>query len=950
MANFTLPRFELPSNWIQAARDHNVSWEEILTARTGTDEGLSSFLNDNSNINFWPALTVQEWKGLVLFKKSQSDLTKRLNGQGSSAIIHDSHQDNDVTIPTSRTSAWQLYKSKLLNEKHFKEESVNEMERSCIKILKCLSRDTTQIGPIKGLVMGSVQSGKTANMAGIMAMAADWGWNMFIILSGTIESLRQQTQKRLFNDLNNRKCQLTWQKLSLGSTTENQAQDLNFEGTSLQRYMTVCLKQSDNLSNLIQWLHRDGNSQKQMKVLVIEDESDQASINTNDIDSDERSRINGMLCNLVNGRKVNGDESNSHFQAMNYIGYSATPYANVLNEAGIESLYPRSFITTLKPSDEYFGPQQIFGIEGGEYDGLDIICKIPTEEERIIQQINDAAYGTIIEEAQTDIEEIRPLIDTDGNIIELPNSFADSICWFLCGTALMRFWEYKKPISMLVHTSQRTDCHAKVSMAISYWFVSHTEKEILDMCHNIWNREVHHFNKSKLREQYPNYGVPDIRIKDYPEFEVIRPYLESLLRGNRITHIKMDAENNPQYHEGVHLCIDNCHNNGTVDGIHMRVFYPEKELDFAPAFIVVGGNTISRGLTLEGLISTYFLRTPGQADTLMQMGRWFGFRVGYEIIPRIWLTDRTSNLFNYLSSLDQELRDEIREMEVLGKLPSEYGPRVLNSPRRFRITAKNRTQRAEPTDLDFSGTFLQTYLFDTNRDILQRNLDLTSAFLSNLGTPSRIKSCVAQDYVWRNVQFDVVREYIEQYQFQPRMKTLNNINPLLEWVGEVTSNGNLKDWNIVLAGINNPDASDFNFGTGYTIKKVHRTRLIKNAIEGVINIGVLRSSKDIMADIDLDSVSVDLRNEILSNSGDSAKILRTKAGLGNVPQLIVYIVDRDSRATNSSTREDLNSGVDIAGICINIPGDTMVPGHTTAVSIHLKHEDKLIIDNCDING
>ena len=209
--------------------------------------------------------------------KTQSDLVNRLNGQGSSAIIHDNHQDNDVTIPTSRTSAWQLYKRKLLDEKHFKAESVNEMERSCIKILKCLSRDTTQIGPIKGLVMGSVQSGKTANMAGIMAMAADWGWNMFIILSGTIESLRQQTQRRLFNDLNNRKCQLTWHvkgNLSLGSPIGDRSQDLDFVGTSLQRYMTVCLKNSTRLKNLIQWLQADGNVQKQMKVLLIEDESD----------------------------------------------------------------------------------------------------------------------------------------------------------------------------------------------------------------------------------------------------------------------------------------------------------------------------------------------------------------------------------------------------------------------------------------------------------------------------------------------------------------------------------------------------------------------------------------------------------------------------------------------------------------------------------------------------
>lgn len=89
----------------------------------------------------------------------------------------------------------------------------------------------------------------------------------------------------------------------------------------------------------------------------------------------------------------------------------------------------------------------------------------------------------------------------------------------------------------------------------------------------------------------------------------------------------------------------------------------------APAFIVIGGATLSRGLTIEGLISTFFLRSVGQADTLMQMGRWFGYRKKYELLPRLWITDKTRQQFAFLATLDQELRDEIQYMDLTGRSP-----------------------------------------------------------------------------------------------------------------------------------------------------------------------------------------------------------------------------------------------------------------------------------------
>ena len=217
----------------------------------------------------------------------------------------------------------QLYKKKL-KDKGFKDLVIEEMERTTLRILRRLSTNTVNKQSIKGLVIGNVQSGKTANMAALMAMAADWGWNLFIILSGTIENLRQQTQKRLLDDLNT-PGNLNWralEHLSKNTSLGQRAQDLHFEDSSRERYFTVCLKNATRLRNLIQWIYADPNKQRQMKILVIDDEADQAGINTANIKSKDRRTINRLIVNLVNGKNEKGEIINSHFRAMNYIGYS----------------------------------------------------------------------------------------------------------------------------------------------------------------------------------------------------------------------------------------------------------------------------------------------------------------------------------------------------------------------------------------------------------------------------------------------------------------------------------------------------------------------------------------------------------------------------------------------------------------------------------------------------
>lgn len=935
MADFGLLDYDAHRGWIRRARtEGKMSWEEIALGGTGNENELRDFLNVQIKFNFWKDITCDEWKELVEREKKAEEETEEIRYLSGQAIIYGSGEENESRVSTDPNSAWQLYRKKLLGD-GFKEETVDLMQETTRKILKKLSNDTSMIKPVKGLVIGNVQSGKTANMAALMAMAADCGWNMFIILSGTIDNLRRQTQSRLLSDLN---CpgNLNWsglEHLSKKPAYGQRAQDLHFEDGSKQRYFTVCLKNPGRLRGLIQWLQSDSNKQKQMRILVIDDEADQAGINTANIAGSTIRTINKLIRDLVNGRNEKSKEVETKYRAMNYIGYTATPYANILNEAGEDSLYPRNFISTLSVSKEYFGPQQIFGLEGGEcdYDGLDIINIIDESDLDVIKDIHE------------------------GESFYIPLSLQNSICWFLCGVACMRIWNYKKPISMLIHTSQKTNHHANIAEAVKDWISGRELKDIIDTCEKVWEQETRRFSFKKFKEQYSDYGRPDDAINQYPNFEDIKEQIKVLL-GQAVTNIPLDDDKELTYHNGIHMCIDNCKNNGVNDdGMYVRLAYPTSDNmpSPAPAFIIVGGATLSRGLTIEGLISTFFLRSVSQADTLMQMGRWFGYRKGYELLPRLWITLKTNEQFKFLSALDQELRDEIHEMETLGKSPEQYGPRVRNTPKAsfIRITAKNRMQSAKPTDMDFSGSFNQTYLFDNDKEILRHNIIVVEEFIRSLGAPEVRKECnyshANNTVIWRTVGFEKVKNLLKRYIFQQRLGVFSDIDSVIAWVEKITFDGKLNPWNIVLAGKAKDKNTVWNSPVG-PINKVSRTRKrTMNEADTVINIGVLRDPKDVIADVDLEGKSDDIKEKVNNFKSRYAKEIRSLAGLEATPQLIIYMIDKNS-ATCSESRMPLEAVEDIVGICMNIPGGKRGTDYTATVSIHMKND--IFDDEGDLEG
>ena len=906
--------------WVRNKRSRHVTWEELKYACKGNIEGLEEFIKTKQEDDDWPLdFTIEMWVDLIEGLKNGELRKQQIMRINKVAEIHDPLCENlDVTIPQDPTSSWQLYKTHLLDDKHFSESAVSNIEDSGIEILHRLSRDTTKSGPVKGLVIGNVQSGKTANMAGLMAMAADWRWNLVIILSGTIENLRIQTQNRMIEDLN-RAGNLAWVPIDHPSKRKpiagQRVCELNLRESSNTRYLTVCLKAKSRLEDLIEWIEADKDQIRKMRVLVIDDEADQAGVSTGDVyTDDERKTINRLILNLVHCRDKDAinDETNrysSNFKSMNYISYTATPYANCLNETGENTLYPIHFIRTLNVAKSYFGPDQIFGRPDVESDNnIDIIRDVTKDQVSQIKAIQKY------------------------EISEIPEALQNAVEWFICAAASLRYYGYRKPVSMLVHTSQTQDAHKAIANAIKDWIIKNKDS-LPEKCKQIYLEETELFTKKDLRNVYPEYEHPDNEIWDYPQFEKISPHIVEMIQ--TISPILMDEEGDLQYGKGIQLCIDNCAKHDSEDeGLHVRLAYPDEKtsvkLGYATAFIVVGGNTLARGLTLEGLVSTFFLRTIKQADTLMQMGRWFGYRTHYELFPRIWITEDTRHKFELLAGIDDDLREQIYDMQIAGKSPKDFNLTLRTSPKVswLQLTAKNKMQMAEAAGIDFAGSDTQLTVYTKSVDDLRNNITITEEFLNNLGSYRKSESG-NEAYIWDGIDFTYIYEkfFKEGFRIPESSRAFQRMDLIADWVNEQTKQGKMIKWNVILCG-NKTDSLDndkiWELKNGIEIGKVNRS--CKTDSGDRVNIGILSGKKDYVADIRKYMLSDSEWSEMISdkNISNTYRIYREHADVDKIPLFLIYRIFKNStpkhQIKGKKSRMPLSLEEDLIGITMVIPG------------------------------
>lgn len=931
MGRFDSPVYDDCRKWIQKKNSHGMSWEKLRLAGKQDVAALNVFLKTREEEDDWPHISVDEWAGLVDEIREYAGKQQDIRFRGSEGALFDARQDNGLDIPENERSCWQQYKNHL----GWKKESITDLENATIGILRRLSTDTRIIGPVKGLVIGHVQSGKTANMEALMAMAADYGWNMFIVLSGTIENLRLQTLRRMQKDLN-QDGNIIWHGIEHPSKTSpigSRTRDLNFRAGAQTRYFTVCLKNAGRLKKLIDWIRADRASHDQMKILVIDDEADQASISNTAVERKlkerERRGINKLIVDLVEDRHYKKSDPLGKVLAMNYVMYTATPYANFLNESTNESLYPKDFIWTLKTSDEYIGPNEIFGLDEPETEGLDIVREI----------------------TDTDLNDIYDIYNDSSR--KMPGGLRNALLWFICAVSVMRYWGYKnKPISMLVHTSQKQDYHDKVAETIKKWFSLTSTEEMINECEALYNSEITRLPKSEWIRQFSHYsepkayGISSDLIRDYPSFDAIRHYMEELL-SVQLSYIRMTDEQEFIYSKGLHLVIDNCSKNGIHnDDEYIRLAYPDPDNDPypdpAPAFIIIGGSTLSRGLTIEGLVSTFFLRASCQADSLMQMGRWFGYRRFYELMPRIWMTADTAAKFRFLSQLEVELREDLKKYMVSDVRPIEYGPRIKTSPKVswLRLTSKHHMSNAVPAEMDFTGVRPQTTVFDKNSKLLEDNIRITEEFLASIGsTPELNKNTL----VWKHVPLALIMDKcFKRMNFSSRSRTFNEMESFCKWLLKLSDKGELENWSVIVCGTEEVKKAGSYGNKGWTIgeysvQKVNRSKR-KNSDDMVVDIGVLRSLTDCVADIDKDIV---LQYGNITKQSD-VDIIRKKAGADKIPLLLIYRIDKDSKAAaDSKLREDLNMSCDIIGINVCVPGDQIAKkSNCVKVTIDLPPKDK----------
>lgn len=939
MSGYASDEYIKSKKWISQKVQEGYDWESVKHFCVSPDKEYEMFeylqeeeaiIPQNLDFEEWPLFVSEVQKGYSLIGDMYG-----ISAGGNTKLL---------PVPTDMGSPWVRYKKYLLGKidgkQRISDAAVSEIEKNSHWILNHLLRDTRTTGPKKGLVMGSVQSGKTANMIGLATMAAHYDWNFIIILSGTIDNLRKQTRDRFRNDLlasggafwhildktgdsDFMKDIETGELYMTDKLTLNTYQEGSSNSGWMHRYITVCLKNSTRLRNLIKWLQANPAKAARLRVLVIDDESDQASVNTRKMDPDEtdeelleRTAVNQLIIDLVNGRDENGAPTKSPFQAMNYISFTATPYANVLNESGELSLYPRDFICSLPESKEYFGAKVIFGsAEDLNYPGLDIIRDISTAE----------------------LTELKAM--HEGTSFVPPLEFKKSVCWFLCSAAVLRLRGYKKPVSMLIHTTAKQNGHFNQYETLKCWLErERTTGTIIALCKTVYSEEINKLTVEGLKDSYPDYGAIEDVKGDFPEFEYIKPEIELLL--SEIENILFDEGKELSYRENaIHLCVDNCSANRIAEeGVHMRIVYPSSsqlsEMKKAPVFIVMGGSTLARGLTIEGLVCTYFGRDTNQADTLMQMARWFGYRKGYELLQRIWMPVSVQRKFALLEKIDEKLKREFEDFMIKGKSPAQFGPRITTSATiaRFLLTAKNKSQGAVDCDLDFSGDSYETTKFEDGA-VLEQNIVATEKFLENLGigTPSESNDSA---YVWHEIDFATIEsEFFAKYQIFDSSSLSKDIPLFLTWMKQMNAEGKYQKWNVAVVGDKNAEAK-WQVGE-VSVGKIERSRKTRPQH---IDIGALRSGTDALCDICLSQLSPEQKSLFFSTMKTRRNIISARSSLGveDVPLLLLYCVDKNrGKDTKSGTKTKLNSSFDIIGFSVIVSGESSGEGHAKAVTVRL---------------
>lgn len=648
------------------------------------------------------------------------------------SILNDYEQENwyDGAKSDIDPKFWNRYKDYLIDVKHFSPNVVNTLGDETLdeKLMNCIGNPKSNQDFLKrGLVIGDVQSGKTSTYIGLMCKAADAGYKVFILLTGTIESLRQQTQIRVeegFTGINMMGDNQGGVRVGVGldnkplfakamtSRKKDFTGDANTIASSFandnQAVVFVIKKNTTALRKLTKWLidlNADPTTGKiNEPMLLIDDEADNASINTSGKKEDP-STINKLVRKLANV-----------FTKSNYVGFTATPFANVFidpettEKMETQDLFPEDFIVALPTPDNYIGPTRIFPEESAFHNQLVFI--------------KDAGC----EEADGKQFYFKHKKDWRG---ELPESLTDSIYAFYIANAIRDLrGDNLEHRSMLVNISRFIDVQKYI-------------KEEIDKIHAKAYRAI----KFNLDDSAQCLDDPVLnRIHEIYQVHYAKEFSwEDIATGlfKSIENIKIRIVNSSKNSE--------------------KIVYPKNE---SLRVIAIGGLALSRGLTLEGLIVSYFYRNTCTYDVLMQMGRWFGYRRNYEDLFRIWTAENSANWYAEIAEATDRLKLDMEVMRDRNLKPKDFGIRVRNNSNELQITSYNKMRNTTNVH-DANGLFggsIETQYLEANAQSQKNNfaaiLDLVQKSQSRGITFERSTN---ENYKGRYILQDVPKALILEF-------------------------------------------------------------------------------------------------------------------------------------------------------------------------------------------
>ena len=724
------------------------------------------------------------------FKKGRDNLIKLKEIPAS--IKKRSEKENWYPGPRASDIYWPNHKKYLLDSEKFDLNAIQSIDKASSKILALMDNPYKNVFKTKGLVLGYIQSGKTANFTALITKSADVGYKFFIILAGITNSLRKQTQERFDKDVK-KLFKDSWFGLTTmesDSIDPDNNADFILSSQNEKKVYAIVKKNSSVLEKLIEWLMlADPSKLKNCPTLIIDDEADHASINTKTKDSEEdRSRINNLIINLS---KI--------FQKRAYVGYTATPFANILIDPyDFEDLYPSDFIVSLPKSSNYFGPEKIFGrLQISDEDD-----DIAIDGMDVINYVNPDEIKYLYPKGKNETRHFKP---------KITQSLKDAICYYWMAAAAINIDENSRILSMLVHST----------------YLAIPQIDIRD--------KIIEF-KEEVRK--------GLLLKD----QIWKDYLEMLWNKERL-RTRIEISFNTVYDNLLSKIIPNTEiiaQNYNSDDIDLIEAYKRNKEGI---FIIVGGNILSRGLTLKNLVVSYYIRMVEQYDTLLQMGRWFGYRNNIKSYIRIWTTEDLDDYFTHLAYVEQSLRNEIQKYEETGLTPMDLAIKIPTHPS-MKICSHNKRRNAIKTHTSFSGLRIQTFYYRIkDRNWLGQNILSVQHLLQNIHKLGIEVSQQGSHNVFLSVPIRFIIQFFQEYEVDNHSKTFNS-KEVTEYLKKYENEH--PSWNIVIIGRNDDEYGFFNSGIpNLKCNLLNRTgkKPVNQGIETTFRIKSLVSFEDMFIDL-----------------------------------------------------------------------------------------------------